>query len=334
MNIKILTIIVPVYNVDVFLRNCLNSFVGLSEISDLEVLVVNDGSTDGSLEIAKEYASQQPEIFRVITKENGGHGSAVNTGISFAQGKYLKVVDGDDWIDHKELLRLLNYLRENDSDIVATDYCWVDADTGRKKAAPRCAPSGVHYRQIYPFNQLPSTLYLKMHNLTVKTSLFRENCPKLDEHCFYVDNEFMLYPIPFVKTVAFLDCQLYMYRIGLASQSIDIKRMQEREDQHRKVLFRLLAYLRQVRGIENTAATAYIASGIARILVSQFKIYLSFRSSLQYKEKIMQLDSMILNDYPEVYQSVKNKYIKLLRLSRYQLYWLASFSLRLKLGID
>ena len=87
MNIKILTIIVPVYNVDAFLRNCLNSFAGSSGIQDLEVLVVNDGSTDGSLEIVKEYVSRQPEIFRVVTKENGGHGSAVNTGISFAQGK-------------------------------------------------------------------------------------------------------------------------------------------------------------------------------------------------------------------------------------------------------
>lgn len=334
MENKILTIIVPVYNVAAFLPKCLSSFCEYPEIDSLDVLIINDGSADDSLKIAETYESRWPGIFRIFTKENGGHGSAVNEGIRLALGKYIKVVDGDDWVESTELLKLLDYLRTSDCDIIATDYCWVHARTGKKKNAPHCAPPGIQYRQVYQFDQIQSMLYLKMHNLTVKTSIFRANCPELDEHCFYVDNEFMLYPIPYVKTVAFLDCRLYMYRIGLASQSIDILKMQEREEQHRKVLFRLLEYFRQVRMGDNSAAAAYIASGIARMLVSQFKIYLSLRPSTQHKEQVVQLDAMILNDYSEVYHAVTNRYIKLLRLSRYHLYWLAAICLRLKLRIN
>lgn len=335
MREKLLTIIVPVYNVAPFLEECLSSLCLPEEAGYLEVLIVNDGSTDNSAEIAQKFVWRYPEIFCLYNKENGGHGSAMNAGVMLARGKYLKVVDGDDWTEKSELKKLLSFLKSSSCDAVATDYCWVNDKTKIKKNAPICAFQGVEYGKEYKFEEIAPKAYLKMHNMTVLTSIFREHCPPFDEHCFYVDNEFILYPIPFINTIAFLDMRLYMYRIGLQSQSIDIRKMQEREEQHRKVLFRLLEYFEKIKGEQrNEAAVGYVADGIARMLTSQFKIYLSFEPSKIQKEKIRELDSHISDCYPEIYHAVRNKFVKLLRLSGYHLYGAACFCLRLKLGLN
>ena len=96
---KILTITVPSYNVEKFLENTLDSFVDERVLDAIEVLVVDDGSKDRTAEIGKGYEAKYPGTFRVISKENGGHGSTINRGIKEARGKYFKVVDGDDWVD-------------------------------------------------------------------------------------------------------------------------------------------------------------------------------------------------------------------------------------------
>ena len=335
MDKKVLTVIVPVYNVAEFLGKCLESFCIPENQEILEVLVIDDGSTDRSSEIAGSYAKRYPGIFRLCRKENGGHGSAINSGIQLARGKYVKVVDGDDWLEKKALKELLEYLKISTCDIVATEYSWVDSESGRRKAAPSCAFRGVSYGKIYRFEEIKEKIYLKMHNMTVLTKLFRENCPPLDEFCFYVDNEFALYPIPVAKTVSFLKSNLYMYCIGRDTQSVDIRKMQERVAQHRKVLFRLLEYFQKMER-EGKLGTAreYMTDGIGRMVASQIKIYLSFRPSIQYKQEIRELDRILLKDYPDVYLSAKNQAVWLLRRSRYWLYWPASVLLRIKLGIS
>ena len=90
---KVLTVIVPVYNMEKYIRQCLESLV----IGG--VLVVLDGSKDGSAEIAYEFVEQYPDTFRIIYKANGGHGSAINTGLMMASGEYVKILDSDDWVE-------------------------------------------------------------------------------------------------------------------------------------------------------------------------------------------------------------------------------------------
>ena len=92
---KVLTVIVPVYNMEKYIRQCLESLV-IGEVLDrIEVLVVLDGSKDGSAEIAYEFVEQYPDTFRIIYKANGGHGSAINTGLMMASGEYVKILDSD-----------------------------------------------------------------------------------------------------------------------------------------------------------------------------------------------------------------------------------------------
>ena len=111
MDEKILTVTVPSYNVQAYLEDCLESFVNSEVMDDIEVLIVNDGSSDDTATIAERYVSKYENTFRLINKENGGHGSTINTGAREARGKYFKVVDGDDWVDTRSFIRLVKVLK-------------------------------------------------------------------------------------------------------------------------------------------------------------------------------------------------------------------------------
>ena len=110
MDEKILTVTIPSYNVEAYLEDCLESFVNSEVMDDIEVLIVNDGSSDNTVKIAQRYVDKYENTFRLINKENGGHGSTINTGVREAKGKYFKVVDGDDWVDTRSFIHLVKVL--------------------------------------------------------------------------------------------------------------------------------------------------------------------------------------------------------------------------------
>ena len=105
---KILTISVAAYNVENYIRDTLESLVIPELLDDLEIFIIDDGGTDKTLAIAKEYELKYPNTFHAIHKSNGGYGTTVNWSIKNATGKYIKLVDGDDWIDANGLKALVN----------------------------------------------------------------------------------------------------------------------------------------------------------------------------------------------------------------------------------
>lgn len=117
---KILTIIIPTYNMSEYLDTCLKSLIINSNL--LEVLVINDGSKDNSLDIAKKYEKEYPHIFRTIDKQNGNYGSCVNRGLKEATGKYIKVLDADDKFNTKSLMNLVEIASKTDVDAFITDF--------------------------------------------------------------------------------------------------------------------------------------------------------------------------------------------------------------------
>ena len=130
---KILTISVAAYNSEGWLTRCLDSFV-IDEVMDkLEVIIVNDGSTDGTHDIASEYCSRYPDVFRLIDKKNSGHGSTINTSLKAATGKYYKLVDSDDWVEKAGLIKLVHALEKTDADLVLNPFYEVETDLVRKK---------------------------------------------------------------------------------------------------------------------------------------------------------------------------------------------------------
>ena len=120
---KLLTISIAAYNVEKYLEKALTSMVcSPTAMEKLEVIIEDDGSTDGTLSIAKKYEKLYPDVYRAIHKENGGYGSTINNSIVLAQGKYFKQLDGDDWFDTENIEQFLNWLSAVDADFVVTPY--------------------------------------------------------------------------------------------------------------------------------------------------------------------------------------------------------------------
>lgn len=335
---KVLTVVVPTYNAEKYLRDNLESFLIKPIMEELDILIINDGSTDTSLDIAMEYANRYPSTFRVITKENGGHGSGINCGIKYATGKYFKVVDADDWVAPAEFQKLVTNLRNTDSDIVYSGFYWVYDDGGsdktkfNKKAEIKEPFCGVKYNHEYCFDEIADRLYIKMHNMTIRTDLLRKEHIVIDEHCFYVDTEYITYPIPNVSTISFIDAFVYMYRIGSSGQSVSIEKMQRNEKNYDRVIASLLSFYSNL-GVEipcTNEKKSYIAGIIARVIAGKIKIMLSFFPSVEKWRELKLFDRTLRKQYPDVYKSNINRAIKLLRASNYLVYLPASIMVRKK----
>lgn len=129
---KILTVTIPSYNVEQYLRQTLDSFLAQEILEEIEVLIIDDGSKDHTAAIGKEYERKYPDTFRVISKKNGGHGSTINRGIQEASGRYFKVVDGDDWVNTEDFVKLVKALKSCTAEYVVTNYYEVNDRTGER----------------------------------------------------------------------------------------------------------------------------------------------------------------------------------------------------------
>ena len=107
---KYISFAIPCYNSEAYMEKAINSILVGGE--DVEIIVVNDGSKDGTQEIAERYQEKYPTIVKAVEKPNGGHGDAVNCGLEHATGKYFKVVDSDDWVNKEAYHAILDKLLE------------------------------------------------------------------------------------------------------------------------------------------------------------------------------------------------------------------------------
>lgn len=218
MDEKLLTICVPAYNVEKYIAKNLESYKHNIIENDVEVLIINDGSTDKTREIAAEYENKFPKVYRVIDKENGGHGSTINRGISEAKGKYFKVVDGDDWLTPNGLVEFIKILRNIDVDAIITNYQTVNRDSNEKDEV---SYKYLKSNTIYTIEELlEKKEWLCMAAACYKTSILKMNGIRLLENTYYVDEQFNIQPIIYVDTVYYIDIILYNYLIGNPDQSM------------------------------------------------------------------------------------------------------------------
>ena len=245
---KLLSIAIPCYNSERYMRKCIDSLLTGGE--DVEIIIVDDGSTkDRTAEIADEYAAEFPTIVKAVHKENGGHGSAVNAGIDNASGLYFKVVDSDDWVKQDAYLQVLELLQEMAGgnsvlDMLVSNYVYEKEGEKRKKV--------IQYRHILPQGKLftwedchhfTKGHYILMHSVIFRTKLLKECGIRLPKHTFYVDNIFVYQPLPYVKTMYYLDVNFYRYFIGREDQSVHESVMISRIDQQIRVNKLMIDYL-------------------------------------------------------------------------------------------
>lgn len=217
---KILTILIPSYNMEHYLPQCLDSMLADGAHDALEILVVNDGSKDGTLRIAQEYASKYPATVRIIDKENGNYGSCVNRGLSEAQGKYVKVVDADDSVDKQIFSSFVQFLTETDADLVLSDFVRVDEQGLKTKQTTFPFPTG----RSLPMNEVcdtPAFLDMEMHAVTYRTQCLRELHYRQTEGISYTDQQWIFLPMSAVQRVAYFPHTIYRYLVGRTGQTMD-----------------------------------------------------------------------------------------------------------------
>lgn len=219
---KVLSFVIPAYNSEHFLDKCIPSLLAPDSMDKIEVIVVNDGSKDATAEVAQRYCERYPDVVRLISQENKGHGGALNTGIAAAQGKYVKVIDSDDWIVTENLPKLTALLEECDSDVVLTHHHTVDISTGQIKCW-RSYPE--EFGKAYSFSEIMADWRsfdrsLTFHGIIYRREFYREYGHQLLEHVFYEDHEYATYPCCYAKSITPFDLFLYEYRIGDVNQSV------------------------------------------------------------------------------------------------------------------
>ena len=232
---KYISFAIPCYNSQDYMAHAIESILPGGE--DVEIIIVNDGSKDDTLKIAREYEGKYPDIVRVVDKENGGHGDAVTAGLTHASGSYFKVVDSDDWVDEESLHKILALLRRfqdegEEIDMLVSNYVYEKVGVEHKKC--------IHYRNVLPQDEIfhwqdighfRIDQYILMHSVIYRTDLLKLIQLRLPKHTFYVDNIYVYYPLLHVRKMYYLDVDFYRYYIGREDQSVNEKVMISRVDQ-------------------------------------------------------------------------------------------------------
>ena len=224
MNVnKLLTIVVAAYNKEHFLQRCLDSIADERVMDDVEVLVINDGSKDRTLEIAKEYERRYPQYFHAIDKKNGNYGSVMNKGLELANGKYFRTLDADDWYNKEAYVEFVKDLRLSDADLIICDGTIHYEQDGNEEQ--------MHIDEEFEKNKdlmvnprmwqnKTIKAWTKVQTMVFKTQIIRESGLRWLEGVFYTDTQYCYWPLRLVKTVRIVPYPVYVYLVGLDEQSM------------------------------------------------------------------------------------------------------------------
>lgn len=219
MNITKVSIIIPVYNVEHYLRQCLDSVINQT-FKDIEIIVVNDCSTDNSIRIIKEYQQKDSRIFLIDLTENKGQGYARNEGMKIAKGKYITFVDADDWVTNNYVEILYNEIENNNLDMVsAAAYFYDDSN---KKIVYRKNVSA----KILNKKKTEELLISRKNNFIIPIWLKIYRKQFLDDNkmsfklAWHEDNLFIFETLIKTKKIKFIDNQIYFYRLNRENSSM------------------------------------------------------------------------------------------------------------------
>lgn len=235
----VLTVAVPVYNMEKWLAKNLRTYCAKSLVGKIEVLVLNNASEDRSKEIIEEFCRNYPELFRLCDRSSRGYGSSINEAVRIASGRYFRIVDADDWVDTGELERLVGLLGTCGADLVQTDYSTVSLRTGESKsfsAASAEIAYGALYHDLGPCIKWPPCI----HSTTFRTSILRDSGFRMQDKLFFVDEEYVVLPCLYIKSVIFYNCNVYRYQISDPGQSTSPANRAKYRGHREKILRRLI----------------------------------------------------------------------------------------------
>lgn len=324
---KILTIVIPAYNTEKYIERCLDSFLNIEVLKELEILIINDGSTDQTPKIAQRYCSKFPSSIRIMNKENGGRGSAINMGIEQATGKYFKVVDADDWVEQANLSEFVRKLRTINADVVANDYSVVQEGTLKVLEQHQVCKNKYHYGKEWGVAEAETEQVIPFCAMTYNTKILQEHEVRVDEDILYEDAGYILYPIPYCKNVYYDATNIYMHRVRKHKMTVEKQILLREKREIDKVLEALLKYYDKNQFIQQYKRK-YLEKGIGLIVEKKFDIALALRIKEEELDELIRFDNKMLRDLPQIYAAVKKKHIWAIRHSNYKLFSLCSWIYR------
>lgn len=289
---KVLTVVVPVYNMEEYLGRCLDSMLDDSIKDDLEIICVNDGSKDNSISIMEKYSREYPETIRFIDKENKGHGSTINAGIEAAKGEFFRVVDSDDWLNKINFIKLVKKLKDlvkKNVDLIISAYSREEVYKGHRTVVCYNFPHQEIVSFIYGNCLLDNSTeanqekYYTMAASTYRTQILKDSPYRLSEKSPYVDMEYNLFFIKHVNNIYYFDAPVYCYFVGRADQSISKSNLLRNYSFHENVLKKIIGYYNE-NIYDNIAYKRYIRKIIIYMLNTHYMIQAFFRGGKNQKE--------------------------------------------------
>lgn len=235
---KLLTLCVAAYNVESSIGTMIQSVVESGDIDKIELIIINDGSTDSTGHVVSSFLEKYPESIIYIEKENGGSGSARNIGIAAASGVYFKILDGDDKMDSPGLHKLIQCLEAEPADLILTKCVTLKGNTEVRTNQWK----GISIGYVVSMDDIPFNMDFQMHYMSVKTSILQNNHIRLTEGISYVDTEYVAYTLPYIKTVLVEDYVVYMYSVGMATQSMSISNCFKKKHQMERITLNIAKY--------------------------------------------------------------------------------------------
>lgn len=289
------------------MRKCVDSLLPGGE--NVEIIIVDDGSTDRTGELADAYQQAYPSIVRAIHQENGGHGAAVNTGIREAKGLYFKVVDSDDWVDREAYMQILDVLRsfaemEHPVDMHLSNFVYEKLSTGHERR--------MLLSPLFPEDEIIGWDGMKrnvkgfsilMHSVIYRTQLLRDCGLELPKHTFYVDNLYVYIPLIHVKTLYYQNVSFYRYYIGREGQSVAEQTMIKRIDQQLRVNYMMVDAVDPWQ-VEEPHLRKYLLSYLESVTVVSTSIGYLSNDSVNYK-KIDDLWKYVYNHDKRTYHQLR-----------------------------
>ena len=316
---KILSIIIPSYNSQKFLDKGIPTFLDSKVLDSLDIIIVNDGSTDETASAAEKYCRMYPDSIRLISQPNKGHGGALNTGCAAAVGKYLRVVDADDWVETQNLAPFVEFLRECESDVVLNHYRTVDISNGEIKE--RRLPEEAFSREMTLGYMMENRVHyerlMALHAMTYRTDFYREKGIQLTEHVFYEDVEYTTIPCCFAKTISCADLFLYEYRIGDVQQSVSDASQLKRISHVEKVLERLIREYGRIQDQMEEGQRKYYCTKARSLLLRYLTTVLLLEPDRKKgREKAEWMMHHFLEQMPVVHKMAHRQYMVFMCLNR------------------
>ena len=316
---KVLTISIASYNTESTLGETLKSLIIEERWMDkLEIIIVNDGSKDSTSEIAHDFAKKYPNSVLVIDKQNGGYGSTINSSLALAKGKYYKLLDGDDWFNTEDLPSFLEYLENTDADLIISPYVEIKADKNLINNHEEIPVDSTLFSKLTIENKL-----FVMHELSIKTSVIKEQGRKITEHCFYTDAEYVFYCVVSAGTIARFDKPVYLYRLGTDGQSVSLSGIRKHQKDLPIVMNRIVDCHSKLNVELHGAKKEILTLCVCNITYHAYRSFMLLDQPGAHKRELIDLDKELRQKYNHEYlMGNASRLVKLSRCIRFTPYYL------------